>query len=243
MIDFHCHLDLFPNPIEIADRCEVEGIYVLSVTTTPKAWYGTRELERSRIRTALGLHPQIAHKRRSELDVFDKLLPQARYVGEIGLDGSKPFANHWSYQTEVFEHILESCTSVGGRILSIHSRGAAKAVIEQLKSYPQAGIPILHWFSGTLTELEHAIAHECWFSVGPRMVRSEKGRKLIREMPQSRVLTESDGPFVKLPEGPARPWHVSIVVNELSDIWEISTQDTQDILHNNLRELMTFLPS
>ncbi|MCY4543279.1 MAG: hypothetical protein OXB95_12955 [Rhodobacteraceae bacterium] len=33
MIDFHCHLNLYPDPAEVAERCEKEGIYVLSVTT------------------------------------------------------------------------------------------------------------------------------------------------------------------------------------------------------------------
>ena len=40
-----------------------------------------------RIRVALGLHPQLAHERRTEIDLFDSLLQNSRYVGEIGLDG------------------------------------------------------------------------------------------------------------------------------------------------------------
>ncbi len=37
MIDFHCHLDLFPNPSEIVKTCLDKGLYVLAVTTTPSA--------------------------------------------------------------------------------------------------------------------------------------------------------------------------------------------------------------
>src|SRR5579862_7818767 len=107
MIDFHCHLDLYPDPVAIRDECVRKGVFVLSVTTTPSAWQGTSALSASmpRIRTALGLHPQIAHERQSELSLFDALLADARYVGEIGLDGAPDFRPHWQIQIMVFDHI------------------------------------------------------------------------------------------------------------------------------------------
>ena len=206
MIDFHCHLDLFPHPEQIAERCEKEGIYVLSVTTTPSAWHGTHKLERSRIRTALGLHPQLAHERRSELSLFDELLAETRFVGEVGLDGAPPFRAHWDDQLKVFGHILDSCAHAGGRILSIHSRRAAKAVIDHLEAAPQAGTFILHWFSGNRRELSRAVALGCSFSVGPAMLAGEKGRTLAAQLPRDRVLTESDGPFARIGDRAAKPW-------------------------------------
>jgi Tat protein secretion system quality control protein TatD with DNase activity len=74
-----------------------------------------------RIRVALGLHPQLARERRSELDLFDRMLPEARYVGEVGLDGSPELRDQWHDQLAVFEHVLSSCRAAGGRIMSIHS--------------------------------------------------------------------------------------------------------------------------
>ena len=47
MIDFHCHLDLYPNPREVAKECAKRGLYVLSVTTTPSAWEGTSAVLRT----------------------------------------------------------------------------------------------------------------------------------------------------------------------------------------------------
>lgn len=75
MIDFHCHLDLYPNPAKIIAEADAAGIYVLSVTTTPKAWRETARLAKGmkRIRTAVGLHPQIAHERLQELALFEEL--------------------------------------------------------------------------------------------------------------------------------------------------------------------------
>ena len=46
MIDLHCHIDLYANPYEVVRRCREDNIYVLSVTTTPKAWEGTSALAR-----------------------------------------------------------------------------------------------------------------------------------------------------------------------------------------------------
>ena len=93
VIDFHCHLDLYPDPLAVRDECVKRGMYVLSVTTTPSAWQGTSALaaDTKRIRTALGLHPQLAHERRNELTLFDGFLPRRPYIGEIGLDGARSF--------------------------------------------------------------------------------------------------------------------------------------------------------
>lgn len=181
MIDFHCHLDLYPDPATVRDECERLGLYILSVTTTPSAWTKTSELAigTKRIRTALGLHPQVAHQRIGELPLFDEFLSAARYVGEIGLDGSPEFRPHWENQREVFEHILTVCSEAGGRIMSIHSRRASAEVLDALEAFPNAGTPVLHWFSGSLRDLDRAIRLGCWYSVGPAMLAGSGNAGLI----------------------------------------------------------------
>lgn len=197
MIDFHCHLDLYPDPKAVAERAAKAGVYVLSVTTTPKAWRGTLMLALGspRIRTALGLHPQLAHERHGEMALFEGLLDQTRYVGEVGLDGSPELRRHADVQRRVFDHVLAACAGAGGRVLSVHSRRAADEVLDALARRPDAGIPILHWFSGTARQLERAVSMGCWFSVGPAMLASVKGAALAAAMPKDRLLTETDGPF------------------------------------------------
>ena len=83
------------------------------MTTTPKAWRGTSALAKGcgRIRTALGLHPQIAHERHGELALFEGLLPETRYVGEVGLDGTPEFRTHAAVQKRVFETVLAMSAS------------------------------------------------------------------------------------------------------------------------------------
>jgi Tat protein secretion system quality control protein TatD with DNase activity len=90
------------------------------------------------------------------------------------------------------------CGSVGGRIMTIHSRRAAGPVLDALASRADAGVPVLHWFSGSRRELQRAIDQGCWFSVGPAMFNGERGRGLAAMMPRDRILTESDGPFAQI---------------------------------------------
>ncbi len=237
MIDFHCHIDLYPDPDNMSRICNERGLYILSVTTTPSAWRGTSALARGRIRTALGLHPQLARERKTELRLFDELLPHTRYVGEIGLDGASDFRTYWKDQISVFNHVLDSCARAGGKIMSIHSRRASKAVLDCLTSHPYAGTPILHWFSGSLRDLERAVAMKCWFSVGPAMLRGDRGKMLVTRMPRERILTESDGPFAQVDRRSILPWEVDRAVADLADLWGNNVSQAQQILNDNLRRL------
>lgn len=241
MIDFHCHLDLYANRHKIRQECDRRGIYVLSVTTTPSAWKGTSALAEGspRIRTALGLHPQLAGERKGELPLFDTLLPQVRYVGEIGLDGAPEFRQSWQDQLAVFEHILSRCAKAGGRIMSIHSRRASGQVLDCLDKEPLAGTPVLHWFSGSFRDLDRAAKLGCWFSVGPAMLAGGKGSELVKRMPRERVLTETDGPFAQVDGASALPWHAEIALKGLSDLWSASLDDVKETINLNLRNLLS----
>ena len=240
MIDFHCHLDLYRDPSRIVRECAARGMDVLSVTNTPTAWAGTAALAdgNERIHTALGLHPQLARERRGELVHFDRLLPQAKYVGEIGLDGSPECLPYWQDQVAVFEHILSACASSGGRILSIHSRRAEEEVLTRLGALPKAGTPVLHWFSGSRRSLDKAIAIGCWFSVGPTMLAGKRGRGLAQEMPAARILTETDGPFATYEDRPAEPRDVGAATVVLAELWHVSMEEADARLFANLGTLL-----
>lgn len=240
MIDFHCHLDLYPDPKAIVNRPELASMYVLAVTTTPAAWEGNQELVRhqKRVRVAFGLHPELVGQRAQEIDHFIELLPHARYVGEVGLDGSPQL--RWSFhkQDEVFRRILQACRAEGGRVLSIHSRRATEEVLNAISEEKSAGTPILHWFSGTAKQLERAIGMGCWFSVGPRMLASDAGRRLAAAMPPDRVLTETDGPFASQQGISLVPWDVRYAEEALQQIWQTRQIAVKERLLGNLRSLL-----
>ncbi|WP_204370142.1 MULTISPECIES: Qat anti-phage system TatD family nuclease QatD [Enterobacteriaceae] len=236
-IDMHCHLDLYPQPLAVAEECKRRGTYILSVTTTPRAWHGTSLLAKGnqRIRTALGFHPQIAHQRSHELELFDSLLSETRYVGEIGLDGGKGFKEHWDVQLKVFRHILKSVNRAGGKIMTIHSRGSASATLDEIENID--GIAILHWFTGTPKQLQRAIDLGCWFSVGPAMLDTIKGKALALKIPKSRVLTETDGPFGKFRNDPLMPWNGEISETQLATLWGMSQMEVKAQLFDNFGRL------
>lgn len=239
MIDFHCHLDLYPNPEREVRDVEAARLYVLSVTTTPRAWVRTAQLAKGhkRIRTALGLHPQLAHERYSELALFEELLPRSRYVGEIGLDGGPGYRQHSAIQAKVFDTVLQLSARAGGRIMSIHSRHAVDEILERLAASPSSGTPILHWFSGTAKQLQRAADIGCWFSVGPAMLKGKKGQSLAKAMPRGRILTETDGPFATGPDGPLHPADAWLAVKQLTTIWEIPFDEARAQLLDNLKSL------
>ncbi|MGM5049527.1 Qat anti-phage system TatD family nuclease QatD [Tardiphaga sp. 604_B6_N1_1] len=244
MIDFHCHLDLFENPQEVAAACEEAGIYVLSVTTTPKAWTKTAALAKGRrhIRTALGLHPELAHERYNEVSLLERLLDETRYVGEIGLDGSPAHRPHAEIQLKVFDRILACSQDRGGRIFTIHSRRAADAVLDSLRKHKCGQTAVLHWFSGSQSQLKSAISLDCWFSVGPAMLRSEKGRALAALMPRDRILTETDGPFARSGKRPLTPADVQVAAIELASLWSVTEAEAEARIRTNLRDLLSRVP-
>jgi TatD DNase family protein len=245
MIDFHCHIDLYPNPKEVVRECVARRLHVLSVTTTPSAWEGTSALISAAqgIRVALGLHPELAHERKSELALFDALVPEARYVGEIGLDGSPEFKRYFSDQTYVFEHILSRCEAAGGKIMTIHSRRAVPEVLDRLQTWHGAGIPILHWYSGSQRDLTRAIELGCWFSVGPAMLVAAWGRDLVARIPRDRAVSETDGPYADLNGRRLMPWHVETVPKECARVWGIREDEAIRQLDSNAAVLRGLAPS
>lgn len=240
MIDFHCHIDLFPDPAELVAEITRRKCYVLAVTTTPLAWDGTNRVvgDAPRVKVGLGLHPELVAQRHEEVDEFGRLLPQARFVGEIGLDGSARHRSSLELQQRVFRKMLRLTAEAGGRIMSIHSRGAATSVLDEIERHPAAGTAVLHWFTGTIGELRRASDLGCWFSVGPAMLRTKNGRRLVEGMPPDRVLTESDGPFAQDQEGPVVPWRLESAIRVLGEVWTLGEDDVKGQVQRNLRSLL-----
>lgn len=241
MMDMHCHVDLYPDHQEILNNIKQSNYYVLSVTTVPSAWEGTVNLTKGldHCRTALGLHPQVAHLRKNELKLFDKFVSETRYIGEIGLDGSRGYKEHLDDQLLVLNHILKKCEEFDDKILTIHSLNAVDQTLDCLKQFPQSGTPILHWFLATKKQVLEAVELGCYFSIGPAMLQSSRGKKVISWLPIDRILLETDGPFAKVDGKVLFPSNVTLVIEYLNQFWEIDTQSVLDRLSQNLVTLLS----
>ena len=220
LVDAHCHYDLFPNPQRILREAEREEIHSIAVTNTPSVFGVMARLAwpYEYIRPAIGLHPELAVERASELPIFERKVYETECVGEVGLDYRvivKPAER--MKQRRVFEKILEGCGKAGGRIVSVHSRRAEADVVAAIRDC-NPGPVIFHWYSGSLKTLSAAIALGAYFSVNPAMLRSQRGRRLIEEVPADRLLTESDGPFVRIDGEAARPSCARVVLDGIASL-------------------------
>lgn len=241
-VDFHCHLDLYPDHEAAIARAEAARIYTLTVTTTPKAWSRNHELTRHTryVRAALGLHPQLVADRAGELPLWERHLPETRYVGEVGLDAGPRFYKSLEAQRHVFQRILECCADAGGKILTVHSVRSAPAVLDMIEAYlpRDRGSVVLHWFTGSKSDARRAAALGCYFSINAEMTRTDRGRELIGSLPQDRILIETDGPFTQLNGRPAEPPDVPVAAASLARILGISPQSVAKMIMSNLRTLV-----
>lgn len=242
-VDFHCHVDLYEDHAAVIAECDRERVATLAVTTTPKAWPRNRELaaRSAHVRIALGLHPQLVADRENELPLFERYLPDARYVGEIGLDAGPRFYRSFPAQERVFERVLSACAEQGGKILTVHSIRTTSKVLNHIeRSLPQdRGRVVLHWFTGTAAEAKRAVALGCYFSINAEMLRSPKHRNLVGSLPLDRLVTETDGPFVERDGRPLRPRDVRHTVGELAMVRNLSLESTEGAILQNLRRLVS----
>lgn len=242
-VDFHCHLDLYPDLMNTYNAVEKAGIYTLSVTTTPKAWPRNRDLTNGKvfIRAALGFHPQLVADRAHELHEWEQYLPEAKYIGEVGLDAGPRFRKSLDIQKRVFKIILERCADIGGKILTVHSTRCAEIVLDMIEEHlsPERGRVVLHWFTGSIAQARRASELGCYFSINKEMAQKERGRELITTIPRERLLTETDGPFTQTNGRPTHPTDIHLAVKATADILGITTSEMGNILLANLKSLLT----
>jgi len=112
-VDYHCHLDLYQDYEAQFRACNTNRIATFAVTTTPRAWPRNKELASASqmVRVGLGIHPQLAGPNyKQELALFEKYLPETRYVGEVGLDAGPAHYKTYQRQKLVFETVIRlSC--------------------------------------------------------------------------------------------------------------------------------------
>lgn len=240
-VDFHAHLDLYPDLSAAIAACDRRRTATLAVTTTPKAFARNAELAEASefVRVGLGLHPQLVAERSGEISLFEKLLRRSRYVGEVGLDAGPRHYASLELQKSIFQRILRLAACDGDKILSVHSVRAAKPVLDLLEEHlpRHRGTVVLHWFAGSVGETCRAVALGCYFSVNERMLASPTGRRILQEIPEDRLLTETDGPFVQRDGKPIGAGDVVRAVQEIAALKRRSVSGIQSLIVDNLRDL------
>lgn len=242
-IDTHCHLDLFKNILKTKEAEDRQGIKTITVTNAPSFYRPNDKLfcGCSNIKVALGLHPQLAHQYKGEVILFEQLISHIKFVGEIGLDGSVEFKDTFLLQKSLFQRILDIVKSQTGKILSIHSRNAATDTIEILSRYIRKNKTkvILHWYSGSITDLKAAILQDFYFSINHKMVATEKGNQIVSLIPEHLLLTETDAPFTFSRSIDSRLKSLSSTINGIAIQKSKSPDDVRNLIYNNYKNLLT----
>ena len=114
-------------------------------------------------------------------------------------------------------------------MISIHSTGRTRAVLDLVKQRPHPGV-ILHWFLGTSSELTEAVRLGTYFSVNSAMSDA-----LLAAMPRDRVLPETDFPARQVRA--RTPGETTALEKRLATLWRISDQETRHQLWTNLKRL------
>lgn len=243
LVDFHCHLDLYTDYKQLIRDTEQAGVYTLAVTTTPRAWTHNKALMNDLVfvKPALGLHPQLVGKdTKRELILWKKYLHEADYVGEVGLDASPNFIHTLEEQKMVFEQILQACNEYRGKVLSVHAVRSQDILLDMISSLlpMERGRVVLHWFSGSKSQLKRAIELGCYLSVNTSMLNSSRGRSLVDYIPLERLLTETDGPFILQGGLPAKPSDVLQAVTLLANLKGMSVNNVKTAITSNLKDLL-----
>lgn len=179
--DTHLHLDLFKEMNSIIKKIENQKSYTIAMTNLPELYkkYSQKYVNFKYIRFALGFHPELITKYSYQMDLFDEEIKKARYVGEIGLDNGNDTIDYEN-QKKLFEHIINECEKTGEKIISIHARNTVTDILKIIKKDFNCKV-IMHWFSGSMDELNLCIQRNFYFSINPKMLKTKSGKKLLKK--------------------------------------------------------------
>ena len=231
IIDSHCHFDMMPQPNVYIEQHEQDGNIVIGMTNLPKHFQiGQPHVKGYKyIRLSLGLHPLLSVEGKSQLSLFNELVNQTSYIGEIGLDFSRHGIASKNDQIDVLNEVLSSIRGKK-KIVSVHSRRAENELLSLLKEYEIQNV-VFHWYSGPLNIIPSIIEQGYYFSVNEAMCISKNGRTIIERIPNDRVLTETDAPYNE-------QCNLRRLLEELSKIWSVSFNDAEAIIERNFRNLL-----
>lgn len=203
LVDMHMHLGFSPEASGLGHDLDAAQVAVFANTVTPDEFALLEPLEADAhaLHVGLGLHPwwldQMSAKQANAMvDSFLALLPETRFVGEIGLDFSAKHVESMDQQLECFERIVGACAQRSDLLISLHSVKAEERLLDVLETHGifDSSTIVLHSYSGSSDQLKRALELGAHFSVGARMLKTKRGREYARILPEERILLESDLP-------------------------------------------------
>jgi TatD DNase family protein len=189
---------------------------------------------------ALGIHPwNVNVLNENELEETLKLISEQHQkkaiaaIGEIGLDYK--YETIWEKQLMVFDRMLRLAEKLDLPAI-IHSRGTTAQIVDMLPSYNLKRV-LLHWFSHPMSALYKAVDHGYFITEGPPVAYSNGIRHVVKKVPLTNLLTETDGPvtYYKPPFNGklTRPAFIPTVVKAVAEVKNMAVADVADQIAKN----------
>lgn len=194
MIDAHCHAAKYPDPANYFEQKRAMGVTHFCVASANiEEWRIIADLSKIRrdFTGGLGIHPWNLEKLeadqiQSALLALDDLLrstPNIRFIGECGLDATKP---DMSRQIRVFSAQIEIARQ-HHLPLVVHCTKAFHLMPRLLKDYDDI---LFHGFIGSIDIQRDIVSRGGQVSLGHRALRST-AKPILPEL-LSRAMSESD---------------------------------------------------
>lgn len=197
------------------------------------------ELYAGVVRPTAGLYP--THLEAAEAERVADLIRRERSrlaaIGEVGLDRWKVRdEGDLALQREIFALFIDLSLELD-LPLNVHSRSAGRHAIQLLCERGAKRVQ-LHAFDGRAARAEPAVEAGYFFSVPPSIVRSPQKQKLVRRLPLSCLLLETDSPVL----GPARdqrnePANVLVSLKAIAKLKGLAEEEVASAVRENTLRL------
>jgi TatD DNase family protein len=232
VIDTHAHLEACVDPahvvVERARACGVDTILAVGTTIDScRTALAIADAEDG-VSAVLGIHPHEAEQEGDRLDELRALLghPRAVAVGETGLDFYRDRAPR-ERQRAVFEAELDLAAEVDKPVV-VHTRAADEDTAETLARF--GGTVILHCFSSPPL-LRTAIDRGFYVSFAGNVTfpNATELRVAATQVPEDRILVETDSPYLAPQPVRGRPNEPAHVVHTLAALARIRGVDQAEL--------------
>ena len=252
IIDSHCHLNFEPMSLslkETIERANKEGIkYLLTISTEDKSFDKIIKIISNNkcVYGTYGIHPHEAknHQSISSKDIIKKIKLNKKIIG-IGESGLDFYYNHSDKkdQLKLFEeHIIAAQKTQ--LPLIVHTRNAESDTLEILRSHlKEKNFKVLiHCFTGSKNFAFKLLDLGAYISASGVVTfkKSEDLANTFKEMPNDRILVETDSPYlapVPLRGTPNEPSYIVHTVKFLSKLKNLTFEDFSNITTKNFFNL------
>jgi TatD DNase family protein len=245
LTDTHAHLcdPVFdPDRSLVLEKARLAGISgVIAVAENLSDAEKTLALanEYTMIRPAAGLYPtNLEPDQASKMHDFirsnaDRLVA----IGEVGLDYWKiQEESDREIQREIFRGFIELSLLLDIP-LNVHSRSAGRHTVEFLLKHSAVKVQ-LHAYDGKPASAHPAVEAGYYFSIPPSVVRSAQKQKLVKKLPLSSLLIETDSPVLgPEPQKRNEPANALIAVSAIAELKNLSEMEVMEAVSENTRRL------